>query len=87
MSRDNTPVRDAEAEHFDALLSDIALPDGNGLDLLRQLQARRPIKAVAMSGFGMEEDVRRSKEAGFIAHLTKPVDVSRLEKLLAEICP
>jgi CheY-like chemotaxis protein len=79
-------LRAIEHQSFDALLSDIALPDGNGLELMRQLRARLPIKAIAISGFGMEDDIRKSKEAGFIAHLTKPVDIAQLEKLLAEIC-
>src|SRR5205814_6057738 len=59
----------------DLIVSDIGLPDGTGLDLMRELQAngrRRP--AIAISGFGRESDVRASKEAGFDLHLTKPID-------------
>lgn len=59
----------------DLIVSDIGLPDGTGLDLMRELRAngrRRP--AIAISGFGRESDVRASKEAGFDLHLTKPVD-------------
>lgn len=63
---------------FDLLISDIGLPDASGLDLMRQLQARRPIVGIALSGFGMEEDIRRSKEAGFSEHLTKPLDFTVL---------
>jgi PAS domain S-box-containing protein len=79
-------LRAIEHQSFDALLSDIALPEGKRQELIRQLRARLPIKAIAISGFGMEDDIRKSKEAGFIAHLTKPVDIAQLEKLLAEIC-
>ncbi len=79
-------LRATEVETFDAMISDIGLPDGTGLDLMRQLQAKRPIKAIAISGFGMEDDIRKSKEVGFIDHLVKPVDFSRLVKLLGEIC-
>jgi len=70
---------------FDLLLSDVGLPDGSGLDLMRQVAAIRPMKAIALSGFGMEEDIRKSKEAGFMAHLTKPVDLKALEQVLSEV--
>lgn len=71
---------------FDLLISDIALPDGSGLDLMRQLQQqRKSIKGIALSGFGTQEDVRRAKLAGFTAHLTKPVSFPRLETLIREI--
>lgn len=78
-------LRAADAEPFDLLISDIGLPDGSGLDLMRQLRARRPVKAIALSGFGMEDDVRRSKEAGFAAHLTKPVSVPTLCKVIEDV--
>jgi len=81
-----TALRYAAAEHFDALVSDIGLPDGSGLDLMRQLRAHHPIKGIALSGYGMEEDVRRSLEAGFCAHLIKPVDMRNLEEVLRELC-
>jgi PAS domain S-box-containing protein len=76
-------------EHeFDLLISDIALPDGSGLDLMRELQQqRKTIKGIALSGFGTQEDVRRAKMAGFTAHLTKPVSFPRLETLIREIAP
>ena len=69
---------------FDLLISDIGLPDGSGLELMEQLLKRRPIKGIALSGFGMEEDVRKSKEAGFYEHLTKPVNFQRLHALIRE---
>jgi signal transduction histidine kinase len=64
---------------FDLLLSDIELPDGDGLYLMRELGARTPMVGIAVSGFGGEEDRRQSREAGFFDHLTKPVDLNRLE--------
>ena len=64
---------------FDLLLSDIELPDGDGLYLMRELGARGPMLGIAVSGFGGEEDRRQSREAGFVDHLTKPVDLNRLE--------
>jgi PAS domain S-box-containing protein len=68
-----------KAKPFDLLISDIGLPDGSGLELMRQLVQHQPIKGIALSGYGMEEDVRRSKEAGFYEHLTKPINFKRLE--------
>lgn len=81
-------VKDAlqaiQAEQFDLLISDIGLPDGSGLELMRQVAAIRPTKAIALSGYGMEEDIRKSKEAGFLMHLTKPADIRMLERVLRE---
>ena len=67
---------------FDLLLSDIELPDGNGLDLMRELAARGTTPGIAMSGFGADEDLRLSREAGFVAHLTKPIDLKRLHQTI-----
>ena len=72
----------------DVLLSDIGLPDGQGLELMPPFLAAsngRPVTGIALSGYGMPEDVRRSRAAGFTFHLTKPIDISQLEKTLAEI--
>jgi len=68
----------ADQGAFDLLISDIRLPDGNGLDLMRRLQSNRPIRGIAISGFGTEQDLRRSREAGYERHLTKPVDFNVL---------
>ncbi|HEX8202373.1 MAG TPA: response regulator [Isosphaeraceae bacterium] len=71
----------ARAADFDLLVSDLGLPDGSGLDLMRRLRAAapRPIPGIALSGYGMEDDLRKSREAGFLAHLTKPVDYAKLD--------
>ena len=70
---------------FDLILSDIELPDGSGHDLIRVLNACCPTPAIALSGFGSEEDVRQSLDAGFAEHLTKPVEVPRLEAAIRRV--
>lgn len=76
----------AKHESFDILLSDIGLPDGSGLDLARHVKRHRAAKtAIAMTGFGLDEDVARSREAGFQAHLTKPVNVNMLRCVLRKM--
>lgn len=58
---------------FDLVLSDLGLPDGSGYDLLRELRNRgHGYPSIALSGYGQEEDIRKSAEAGFTCHLTKP---------------
>jgi PAS domain S-box-containing protein len=74
-----------ENERFDVLISDIGLPDGSGYELVREAKKRQPLKGVALSGFGAEEDVRRSMEVGFDYHLTKPVNFQDLKSLLQKI--
>ncbi|HEY8746734.1 MAG TPA: PAS domain-containing protein [Tepidisphaeraceae bacterium] len=69
-------------QRFDLLLSDIGLPDGSGLDLMRQLRDQYAGKAIALTGFGMEEDIRSTRAAGFAAHVTKPVDFQRLRETI-----
>lgn len=73
--------RAAREEDFDLLISDIELPDGNGLDLFRELAVERgaPLPGIAMSGFGSEDDVLQARAAGFFVHLTKPIDFSALD--------
>ena len=67
------------------LISDIGLPDGSGLQLTEELLKRRPIKGIALSGFGMEEDVKKSKQAGFYEHLTKPINFKRLKTAIQQL--
>jgi PAS domain S-box-containing protein len=72
----------AQRESFDVILSDIGLPDGTGIDLIRALRRHSQIPAIALTGFGMEDDISRCVEAGFTTHLTKPVNFQRLELTL-----
>jgi CheY-like chemotaxis protein len=73
-----------ENEQFDVLVSDLALPDGNGIDLMRKLSSKQPLLGIALTGFGMEDDIRRSYEAGFKHHLVKPIDLNKLDSLIQE---
>ncbi len=78
-----TARRLAESHTFDLVVSDLGLPDGNGFDLMRELRDLYGLEGIAVSGFGMEEDLRRSREAGFREHLVKPVDVDKLKAAIA----
>jgi CheY-like chemotaxis protein len=76
----------AKASRFDIIVSDLGLPDASGLDLIRELRRHDPaLKAIALSGYGMEEDVRRSREAGFAEHLIKPVNFDKLNAAILRV--
>ena len=70
---------------FDLVLSDLGLPDGSGQDLMRELVRRYGWKGIALSGYGMEDDIHRSREAGFARHLTKPVDLEALRTAIRQV--
>jgi CheY-like chemotaxis protein len=80
-------VEEAAAFQPDVVLLDIGLPKLNGYDAARQIsEARRSrMVLVALTGWGQDEDRRRSSEAGFHHHLTKPVELEALQKVLAGI--
>ena len=81
-------LRAAQVSTFDVVISDLGLPDGTGLDLLNRLRGiQTRVRAIALSGYGMEEDLRRSLETGFSAHLVKPVDFDQLRRALRETAP
>ncbi|MHB8382045.1 MAG: hybrid sensor histidine kinase/response regulator [Candidatus Binataceae bacterium] len=71
-------TRLARESHFDLILSDVGLPDGTGVDLIRAIRLHSTVPAIALTGFGMEQDIASFREAGFNAHLTKPVNLQRL---------
>ncbi len=70
---------------LDVLLCDIGLPDGSGYEIISRAKRKQPIKSVALTGFGTEEDVRRSKDAGFDFHLVKPIDLHELQTVLDKL--
>jgi CheY-like chemotaxis protein len=69
----------AEREELDLVISDLGLPDGSGHDVMRSLKSRYALKGIAVSGYGMDEDINRSLDSGFVKHLIKPVDLERLK--------
>ncbi len=75
----------AERETFDVLISDLGLPDGSGNDVMRALRLRSDLPGIVMSGYGREEDVRWSEEAGFSEHLVKPVDPVKLKEAIFRV--
>jgi len=64
---------------FDLLISDIALPDGTGTELMMQLRAISNVPGIAISGFGHNGDIERSLQAGFSEHLIKPIKLEELD--------
>jgi len=77
----------SDAEQFDVLISDLALPDGSGIELMRKLSSNQTLLGIALTGFGMEQDIRKSKEAGFQHHLVKPIDLNKLDALIQQGAP
>ena len=73
-------------ERFDLLVSDIGLPDGSGLEIMRHGRDRYGLKGIAFTGYGTEQDVQASKAAGFSHHLTKPASLNTLVSLIRGMC-
>jgi CheY-like chemotaxis protein len=75
----------AAEDGFDLIISDLGLPDGSGLDVMRRLRERYAGRAIALTGYGMESDITASREAGFAEHLTKPVDLAALDAAIRRV--
>jgi CheY-like chemotaxis protein len=76
-----------EAHRPEVVVLDIGMPDMDGYEVARRLRRRSggdKLTLIALTGWGAEEDRRRSREAGFDHHLTKPMEPSALETLLAQ---
>jgi PAS domain S-box-containing protein len=81
---DGLAAAESQEGRLDLVLSDLGLPDGTGLDLMSELHGRYGVKGIALSGYGMEEDVRKSLEAGFDRHLTKPINLQALQTAIQD---
>ena len=76
----------AETHDVDLLITDIGLPDGTGIDVIHAVRTHHAgVRAIALTGYGMERDVRASAAAGFNAHLTKPIDFESLKKMIEQL--
>jgi PAS domain S-box-containing protein len=73
----------ANRQKFDLLITDIGLPDGDGYQLMRTLLQSSDVKGIALTGYGMESDIEKSRQAGFATHLTKPIRIQALDAALA----
>jgi PAS domain S-box-containing protein len=78
-------IRLASAHRYDLLVSDLGLPDGSGYEVMKRLREKGPMKGIAMSGYGMDEDIRRSFEAGFSEHVVKPVNGAHLQAVMRRV--
>jgi CheY-like chemotaxis protein len=74
-----------DTEQVDVLVSDLGLPDGSGYDIMEHIRTRPATKGIALSGYGMEEDIARSQQAGFARHLTKPVKPQDLNTAIRQL--
>jgi CheY-like chemotaxis protein len=73
-----------DASRFELLISDLGLPDGSGLDLMRHAAGVQPVKGIALSGYG-DEAAEQIEQAGFSGHLTKPVSIQQLQAAIQRI--
>jgi PAS domain S-box-containing protein len=80
-----TALAAAENGGYDLILSDLELGDGTGLDLLRSMGTGRSVPAIALTGYGSEEDRKMCLDAGFQTHITKPVETRQLHEAIQSI--
>jgi signal transduction histidine kinase len=81
----SSALKCAANDSFDLLISDIGLPDGTGIELMEKLGAGNSLAGIALTGFGMEDDIRRSRDVGFSEHLVKPVDLNKLDAVIQKL--
>ena len=77
-------LESAASDSFELVISDLGLPDMSGIEMMQQLRDRHGLKGIAVSGFGTEDDIAESQEAGFVRHLTKPISIEKLTALLSD---
>ena len=81
-------IQSLQNEPFEVLVSDISLPDGSGLDLMRhvrQANGKMSVHGIALSGLSMADDIRQCYDAGFEKHLAKPVNLRQLQETIQEL--
>ena len=77
----------AQRVRVDLAVCDIGLWDGSGCDLLKDLQRLQPMKAIAVTGFILPDEVQDYREAGFSSVLPKPLQHSRLQSAVSDLSP
>lgn len=70
---------------FDLVVSDLGLPDGSGTDVMEKLRAAYGLRGIALSGYGTDDDISRSRAAGFVIHMVKPVSIADLRRAIASL--
>lgn len=75
----------AARHKLDLVISDLGLPDVSGMELMRRLRDQYGLEGIAVSGYGMDDDIVGSRAAGFVHHLTKPISLERLHEMIANI--
>jgi two-component system, sensor histidine kinase and response regulator len=75
----------ASKNTFDFVISDLGLPDGSGIDLMMVLSNDYGLRGIALSGYGMAEDLAKTEQAGFLAHLVKPINFDQLHRVLEQV--
>jgi DNA-binding NtrC family response regulator len=75
----------ARREPIDLAICDIVLWDGDGSDLLGELQKVQHLKAIAVTGFALADEVEHYTEAGFLAVIPKPIDISKLRLTISQL--
>ena len=81
-------LKAARERQFDVVISDIGMPEMNGYQLareMRQMPGYETVPMVAVTGYSMFDDKQRSKNAGFSAHMTKPIDPRALLDLIEQL--
>jgi CheY-like chemotaxis protein len=78
----------AKAHRPDVIISDIQMPGIDGFEFLRRVRSLKElakVPAIALTGFGMDADVKRALERGFSAHMTKPVEPDKLSEMIEKL--
>jgi CheY-like chemotaxis protein len=81
-------IQTLESEPFEVLVSDISLPDGSGLDLMRRVRdanGKWQIHGIALTGLSMADDIQKCHDAGFEKHLAKPINPVQLQEAIQEL--
>jgi two-component system CheB/CheR fusion protein len=84
----NAALELAKAHRPDVIISDIQMPGIDGFELIRRIRSTKElakVPAIALTGFGMETDVKRALERGFTAHMTKPVEPDKLSDMIEKL--